>query len=420
MKRAMAGIARGESPVFITGGAGTGKSTLLNAIHEKANATVAVLAPTGAAAMTVRGSTIHSFFGLPPRLMTHHQFRFRPSQKDLLNQLSGIIIDEISMVRSDLLDAIDTCLKMHLDATRPFGGLQVVFLGDLLQLPPIVDGDDLKDFFATQYDSHFFFDSAALRFCPLNFYRLPQVFRQKDTGFTDLLNRLRRGAVLDDDLRMLNRRITSRNPTDSGIVTLTSTRKAADDVNRIKLAQLSGDEKHYKASTEGNLEGKDAPAEEILRLKVGAKVMLLTNYGKLWHNGSLGQVVGFGYHEGEEAIRIRLADTQNEHWITRKRWEILRYVKRPGVAGVSEEVAGVFNQFPLKLAWAITIHKSQGMTFDAVHIDLQDRAFEHGQLYVALSRCRSIEGISLRRAISRSDIHIHPRVNWFQNMNSLW
>jgi ATP-dependent exoDNAse (exonuclease V) alpha subunit len=324
------------------------------------------------------------------------------------------------MVRADLLDAIDTCLKMHLDAKRPFGGLQVVFLGDLLQLPPVVDGDDLKDFFATQYASHFFFDSAALQFCPLNFYRLPQVFRQKDIGFKDLLNRLRRGAVDDDDLRMINRRISPSSLKDSGVVTLTSTRKAADDVNRMQLAQLTGEEKHFRASIEGTLEGKDAPAEPILRLKVGAKIMLLSNYGKLWHNGSLGRVAGFGYHDGEEAIRIRLDDTQNEHWITRKRWEILRYVKRPGIAGVTEEVAGLFNQFPVKLAWAITIHRSQGMTFDAVHIDLQDRAFEHGQLYVALSRCRSLEGISLSRAISRSDIHVHPRVNWFQSTHSLW
>ncbi|MCA9063022.1 MAG: AAA family ATPase [Planctomycetaceae bacterium] len=417
MKRAIAAIARAESPVFITGGAGTGKSTLLRIIREEANPSLAVLAPTGIAAMNVRGSTIHSFFRFPPRLMTKHEFRSSPSMKDLLGRLSGIVIDEVSMVRADLLDAVDTTLKMHLDPRKPFGGLQIVFIGDLLQLPPVVTGDDLQQHFSSLYESQFFFDAAALQFCPLQCYCLTQTFRQTDPAFVALLNRIRRGFATEADLRLVNARVGMRQQDNQKSITLTATRKLAEDINRRCLDQLTGAEQGFTALVKGRAAEKEAPADDHLRLKSGARIMMLQNNRTLWQNGTVGTVLGFGKHNGDEAIRVSLPT--GEHWVTRHTWEIVRYTKNPAGAGVLEEVTGAFSQFPLKLAWAATIHKSQGMTFDSVTIDLHHRVFEYGQLYVALSRCRSLEGITLTSPVQLSDMKSHPRVRWFEAVNSL-
>lgn len=417
MKRAIAGIARGESPIFITGGAGTGKSTLLRIIREEANPSLAVLAPTGIAAMNVRGSTIHSFFKFPPRLMTEHKFQQSHSLRDILRQLSGIVIDEVSMVRADLLDAIDTTLKMNLDPTAPFGGLQVVFIGDLLQLPPVVDSEELKQHFASMYESPYFFDSAALKFRRLCCYRLTETFRQTDSSFVDLLNRVRLGGASEGDLRTLNQRVTNRAEELANAVTLTTTKRLAEDINRRHLDQLPGFEHVFQAIQTGKAEEREFPADTQLRLKPGARVMMLQNNGSTWQNGTVGTVVDFGRFEGKDAVLVKLP--AGEFWIPRHLWEIIRYTRKPSGPGVIEEVVGTFSQFPMKLAWAVTIHKSQGMTFDSVHIDLQHRVFENGQLYVALSRCRTLEGITLKTPIRMVDIKCHPRVKWFESVNGL-
>lgn len=415
MNRAMIAIARGESPIFISGGAGTGKSTLLNMIREQANPSIAVLAPTGIAALNVKGMTIHSFFRFPPRLMTQHDFKRSPTGYDLYSRLSGIIIDEISMVRPDLMDAMDAILRMHLDARQPFGGVQIVMVGDLAQLPPVLAGDELQQHFSKMYESRFFFDAHSLRFNPLNRHELTQTFRQNDPVFVAVLNRLRTGKATEEDFRKLNTRVI-RNAISDMDITLTATRRLAEDINRRRLELLPGSELTYQAQITGSLNSQEYPADEMLRLKLRAKIIMLQNNGVLWQNGTVGTVVDFGSFDGKEAIKVVLPT--GEYWIHRASWDVIRYLRNPSGPGLKEEIVGSFQQFPMRLSWAVTVHKSQGMTFDRVVIDLEHQMFEHGQLYVALSRCRSLSGISLTREIRSSDVKYHTRVGWFETLKN--
>ncbi len=412
MKLALKAIASGESPIFISGGAGTGKSTLLKMIRKLANSSLAVLAPTGIAALNVSGMTIHSFFRLPPSLMTHHNFKRSPSAQDLFRRLSGIIIDEISMVRADLLDAMDATLRMHLDSGKPFGGVQIVMLGDLSQLPPVLAGKELEQHFSKMYESRFFFDAHSLRSGPLHRYNLTETFRQEDSAFVGILNRLRFGTATNEDFAKLNSRVV-KGATNKTDFTITSTRRLAEDINRVNLEGLAGSEICYHAQIKGGITKQEFPADEILRLKSKASIMMLQNNGEFWQNGTLGTVIDFGNPDGKEAIKVSLP--KGEYWIPRSTWDVIRYVRNPIGPGLIEEVVGSFLQFPMRLSWAVTVHKCQGMTFDKIAVNLKDRMFEHGQLYVTLSRCRTLNGISLTREIRHSDLHRHARVNWFES-----
>ena len=407
-------IARGKSPLFVSGGAGTGKSSLLRFIREQANPSLAVVAPTGVAALNVSGSTIHSFFRFPPSLLTEHEFKFSPSMQELCSKLSGIVIDEISMVRADLLDAIDTSLKMHLKSFHvPFGGLQVVFFGDTGQLPPVIADDTLRKHFASMYVSPFFFDSHALRFASMTHLRLTSVFRQTNADFADLLNRIRDASATTEDLRQLNSRVDRRaNLKACEAIILTTTNRSATDTNRLRLDDLAEESRHYTATIHGQIKESSFPTERELRLKVSARVIMLQNNNPHWANGTIGTIIGFGKHNGEECVHVKLPS--GSHWVPRFVWNVIRYCPNRAAAGLREEAVGTFCQFPMKLAWAITIHRSQGMTFDRAIIDLSHGVFDHGQLYVALSRCRSLEGLSLTAPIRPSDLKYHERVRWFE------
>jgi ATP-dependent DNA helicase PIF1 len=414
MKTALSAIARGESPVFISGGAGTGKSTLLKLIREQANPTLAVLAPTGIAALNVRGVTIHSFFRFPPRLMTQHEFRRSPTARDIYRQLSGIIIDEVSMVRADLLDAIDATLRVHLDPRLPFGGVQIVVMGDLSQLPPVLAGEELQQHFSKMYESRFFFDAQCLRFSDLRRYELTKTFRQMEQEFVATLNRLRTAAITMEDMQKLNSRVDAK-AGNSHEITLTATRRLAEDINRKELDGLPGTERQFRAIITGAIDSSEFPADETLRLKPGARIMMLQNNGDIWQNGTLGTILEFGQFDGKEAVRVSLPN--GVFWLQRNTWEVIRYVRNPAGPGLKEDIVGTFVQFPLRLAWAVTVHKCQGMTFDRVYVNLDHQPFEHGQLYVALSRCRSLSGIRISRAVRTSDIKYHPRVSWFEKQS---
>ena len=412
MKEVLGAIASGDSPLFVAGKAGTGKSTLLRYIQGLAHRPVAILGPTGVSAVNVHGMTIHSFFRFPPRLLSQYEFKRHSVLEVLCKKLEGIIIDEISMVRADMLDAIDATLRLHRCDNRPFGGVQMIFFGDLAQLPPVVADEALKKHFTTVYESPFFFDAYCLRIQPLVHHELTDVLRQRDLQFVEILNRVSVGASTPNDLRELNRRVDSqsrlRRP---NAIVLTTTNRSAKATNKSRLDELSGKMLEYHAAIKGNVNKDAYPTNEVLELKPGCRVMLLANNGSKWNNGTLGRVVGQGRHEGDEALQVEVRGTV--YSVIRHTWEIIRYTPQGDSTALEEKVVGTFRQFPVKLAWAVTIHKSQGLTFDEVIIDLDRGTFDHGQLYVALSRCRRLDGISLVVPVRMTDLQVHPRVDWF-------
>jgi energy-coupling factor transporter ATP-binding protein EcfA2 len=412
-------VAETGRSVFLTGRAGTGKSTLLRETvarlqeHKK----VAVLAPTGIAAIQVGGETLHAFFRLPfgpippgdARLKT---IRYASAHKKLVAQLDLLVIDEISMVRADILDAVDYCLRRLRDKPGlPFGGLQLLLVGDLLQLEPVTRPEE-RELLGNWYRSPYFFEAQAIREIDLVAIELKEVFRQSDPGFIELLDRIRRAEPSYEDLVTLNH-LPKAPPHEQSdyCITLTSTRSAADATNRKHLDELPGEVVSYRGLIDGDFPRSHMPTEELLELKPGAQVVFVRNDGgflRRWVNGTLGVVVQTG--EGQVSVKLRDGSV---HEVEPVQWENTRYTQNAEGKLVAE-VKGTFQQLPLALAWAITIHKSQGLTFDRASIDLGNGAFAAGQLYVALSRCTRMEGLYLRRRLRRSDAMIREEVLLFQ------
>ncbi len=396
-----------DNCMFITGRAGTGKSTLLNLFQKCTRKKVVALAPTGVAALHIKGQTIHSFFGFPPRIMRADDFVI-PKNKYKFQRLDAIIIDEISMVRADVLDNIDYALRLFRDSTAPFGGVQMLFFGDLYQLPPVVASHYERQLFNTYYSSPYFYNAKVLEDEPLlDVHELRKVFRQEELHFLRLLEDIRNGLTDPETLIDLNERVQSQQNQDGNWITLTAHNYKANNINLSRLKAIGAPTAHFKSKVEGNFPNKLFPTGEILSLKVGAQVMLLKNdLSKRYVNGSLAKISRLR----EDRIWVRcLDDSSNEEIELEKHsWEMIRY--QGNVRNIETKVLGTFTQFPLKLAWAITIHKSQGKTFERVHIDLGGGAFEHGQCYVALSRCRTLEGISLARPLQPKDILLDPRI----------
>lgn len=386
--------------IFLTGKAGTGKTTFLKYLKEHCTKNIVVAAPTGVAAINAGGVTLHSLFQLPfhPFLPTAisknellQKLRFTRRRIDLLRKMDVLVIDEISMVRCDVLDAVDTILR-HVRRRHdiPFGGTQVLFIGDLYQLPPVARQQDwmlLHDY----YNSEFFFDSQVLRNDMPVLIELQKIFRQQNDSFISILNKVRNNEMMTEDFEELHERyLPGFSPSaDEKYITLTSHNYQADKINNSELAQLQGAKSVFKAEVKNDFPETMFPAEEILELKIGAQVMFLKNDPeKKYFNGKIGVIKSLS----EEEITIesdgKLIDVQPETW------ENVRYTVNRNDGRLDQEVMGTFTQFPLRLAWAITIHKSQGLTFDRVMIDAGS-AFSSGQVYVALSRCRSLEGIVL-------------------------
>lgn len=404
--------------LFITGKAGTGKSTLLDYFCNKTKKKPAVLAPTGVAALNVKGQTIHSFFNfyIDVTVEKIRKKDTKPRDPKLYKKLKIIIIDEVSMLRADLLDCVDVFLKMYgPNAKQPFGGVQMVFVGDLYQLPPVV-GKEERKVFRTLYATPYFFSAAALESVPLEVLELETVYRQKDEQFVGLLNKIRNNSIEPEDIEELNQRhlpdAESRQE-EAFTINLTTTNAKADEINERHLDAL--DEKLYtsEAAIRGDFGKEYYPTAVNLQFKVGSQIMLLNNdQRKRWVNGSVGIIESVERdEEGEEYLRVQLRDSKKPVYVQPFMWEVYKFSVEKGA--IVSEPAGSFIQYPFRLAWAVTIHKSQGKTFDSVVIDIGRGTFVSGQAYVALSRCTSFEGIQLKVPVKKQHIRADPRIYKF-------
>lgn len=427
-------IASTNYPVFLTGKAGTGKTTFLKYIKEHSNKNTAVVAPTGVAAINAGGVTIHSFFQLPfaPFLpetgsafgtamhsaTNKHSLlakqKLSAQRREVMQQLELLIIDEISMVRCDVLDAIDLVLRhVRNNHGKPFGGVQVLYIGDMYQLPPVVKDHEWQ-LLREHYDSPFFFSSLVCRQYQPVYIELQKVYRQKDFDFINLLNKVRNNEMDNESYATLHSRMGAiLSDSEQTVITLATHNNIADDINNIALQKLASPARTFKAEIEGEFYPNAYPAEEILHLKEGAQVMFIKNdvgQFRRYYNGKIGTIKSFdddkiivSCKEGEAELDIELG---------REIWENINYTINKKTNQLEEEVLGTFKQYPLRLAWAITIHKSQGLTFEKVIIDA-GLAFAPGQVYVALSRCTTLEGISLKSKISMQSLFSDERIVTF-------
>ncbi len=409
-RRAFEKIENSNENYFVTGNAGTGKSYLLEYFlkHTKKNAVV--LAPTGVAALNVHGQTIHSFFGIPPQNVhrgdpeTHR--KMSKNKQELIRKLDTLVIDEISMVSSTLLDIVDDRLQFVRRNHAPFGGCQVVFFGDLYQLPPVVR-DSEKQYVMDRYGTEFFFGVPSVRYSGMKIINLEKVFRQTDNTFIDTLNKIRSGREIEEALEVINSRVTAA-PEGSKFLTLTPYNRVADRINLANLNKINEKLYNFQAGMRGKFRPQDAPAPLNLPLKVGARVMIVINDYEnekpRFVNGSFATVQEIS----RSGIFVKIG--KKKHMIRPEVWENthLEYDEEGG--RTVAVVDGNFHQLPMRLAYAVTIHKSQGQTYDGLNLDLSRGAFAAGQAYVALSRCRSLEGLYLTRPLRADDIMINPTV----------
>lgn len=425
-------VNRTNRNIFLTGKAGTGKTTFLKHIRESCPKQTAVLAPTGVAAINAGGVTIHSFFQLPlspfipeskgfsdnnnESVNRHNllsRLRLTNEKKKILQELELLIIDEISMVRCDTLDAIDIVLRhARLRHNDPFGGVQVLFIGDMFQLPPIVPENEWS-LLSQFYKSPYFFDSRVLSQGQLLYIEFSKIYRQSEEQFINLLNQVRNNELDTETVALLEKRYQPefRRRADDGYIILTTHNYKAETTNRVELQQLPGQTFSYRAEIKGEFFEKSFPADEILQLKEGSQVMFLRNdmdKSKRYFNGKIAKVTRLE----ENKIVVRCENESMEVEVKKESWENIRYSWNKSKGMLEEEVLGSFEQYPLRLAWAITIHKSQGLTFEKAIVDAGD-AFSSGQVYVALSRCTNLDGLVLQSRINRSSLQCDERIIQF-------
>lgn len=415
-------IAHTNQSVFLTGKAGTGKSTFLKYICEKVNKRHIVLAPTGVAAINAGGVTIHSFFKMPFRpmmpddpdlsLKNNHIFEFLKYTKakiKIIEKAELIIIDEISMVRADMIDFIDKVLRVYSHNMRlPFGGKQLLFVGDLYQLEPVVPSDQ-KQILSRFYPNAYFFSANVFRETQLVTIELQKVYRQNDEHFIRMLDHIRVNSVTAADLSALNHecRLNKFTGDEDFVVTLATKRDTVDYINESKLSALPGESFSYNGVIQGDFPESALPTQRILELKENAQVLFVKNdKEKRWYNGTIGII---SHIDEENRIYVLLEDGK-ENLVEMDSWENIRYYYDEAENKIKEEVLGTFTQYPIRLAWSITVHKSQGLTFDRVIVDLTGGVFAAGQTYVALSRCKSLEGLMLKRQISQADVFVSREV----------
>lgn len=403
-----------DQSLFITGKAGTGKSTLLSHFCENTDKSPVILAPTGVAALNVGGQTIHKFFrfyiDVTPEKIRKKETK--PRNPKFYKKLKTIVIDEVSMVRADLLDCIDTFLRMYgPNANKPFGGVQMIFIGDLYQLPPVVAGQE-REIFHTHYKTPYFFSARALEGVELEIIELEKVYRQKDQTFVDLLNRIRNNSVEEAEIAQLNSRLQPdyKPQGKQFYISLAATNQKADEINEMHLKAVGGVPHRFEAKIKGDFSKEYYPTATDLTFKVGAQVMMVNNDpdGR-WVNGSIGVIDRVDIDDEDEFfVQIGLQDDGRSVSVYPFTWEVFQFKLAEGM--IISEPVGTFTQFPFRLAWAVTIHKSQGKTFNRVIIDIDKGTFAAGQMYVALSRCTSFEGIVLKTRIEKKHIRTDHRI----------
>ena len=411
--------------VFLTGKAGTGKSTFLKYVCANTKKKYVVLAPTGIAAINAGGSTLHSFFKLPFHTLLpddpnfslkggklHSFLKYSSEHRKLIKQLELVIIDEISMVRADIIDFIDKVLRVYSQNMRePFGGKQVLLVGDVYQLEPVVKSDE-REILNRFYPTPYFFSARVFNEMELVSIELTKVYRQSDPVFVGVLDHIRNNTATAADLQLLNTRYNSEivsNENDM-YVTLATRRDVVDYINEKKLAELPGDSVTLKGEIKGEFPENSLPTQMELEVKPGAQIIFIKNDpDKRWVNGTIGTIAGI---DEEETLYV-ITEDGGEYDVKKDKWSNIRYRYNETEKKIEEEELGVFIQYPIRLAWAITIHKSQGLTFSRVVIDFTGGVFAGGQAYVALSRCTSLDGIQLKKQISRSDIFIRPEIITF-------
>ncbi len=393
--------------IFVTGRAGTGKSTLLNHLSWNTSKQIVICAPTGVAALNVGGQTIHSLFRLPIGVIADRKIEQNADVRKLLNTIETLVIDEVSMVNADLLDAIDRSLRQA--RQRPleaFGGVQVVLFGDPHQLAPVPGDADERAYFADQYRSMWFFDAKVWDEADLRIFELNTIHRQHEEEFKAMLNAVRHGSVTAEIAGRLNETGARPAPA-SGAITLATRNDTVNAINAKALAGLPGRVLTAKAEITGEFGGRAFPADDALQLKVGARVMFLRNDAdQRWVNGSVGTVTAI-------SSTVFVEVDGEEHQVQPAIWEKFKYSYSAATKELKRDIVAEFQQFPLRLAWAVTIHKSQGKTYDRAIVDLGQRSFAPGQTYVALSRITALEGLFLTRPLRPSDIIVDQDVRRF-------
>lgn len=419
-------IEKTSANLFLTGKAGTGKTTFLKQLKEKSPKRMVVLAPTGIAAINAGGMTIHSFFQLPfspyiPGITfgsgEQKRYQFSKLKRNIIRSIDLLVIDEISMVRSDLLDAIDSVLRQYRKRhDLPFGGVQLLMIGDLQQLAPVVTAQE-EHLLKEHYDTPFFFSSNALKQVGYLTVELKKVYRQQDEQFISLLNQIRENRASDATLQALNQRFIPNfeAPKNSNFIRLTTHNAPAQQINEQQLAALPSRAFSYTAEVEDNFPESSYPADFMLTLKPGAQVMFIKNDPQhRFYNGMIGEVIGVKPDEEGDKIIVRSKDSDEEFELEKMEWVNAKYTINEETKEIEETVEGKFRQYPLRLAWAITIHKSQGLTFEHAIIDAS-HSFTHGQTYVALSRCKTLEGMVLSQPLSRGAIISSQTVDAFNS-----